>query len=403
MNELIVFLSVATLMLPAAYFVLRKIFNKSTILTISLYNLILVYFGSISCYLLGVYGFKVMAWTLPLIIGLALFIYVFINRKIHKPLITALGLLNEISEGKLNIKNVRDLELGHGEIGMLIQSVQKLTFIQKQLIKEVKRSSKQLTTSSNYLNEKTSELTNGSYIQAASCEELSASIEQIASMVGENAFNAEKTKVLTDQNLDNINALFSLSEQITVSVKGISERAKVINEIVVQTNILALNAAVEAARAGDVGKGFSVVAKEIRNLAERCRNAADMINGFSENSMNLVKQSSKLFDNMLPNIQVSANMVSEISAASIEQKVGIEQINNSIHDLNSITQDNASKSEGMSGIASNLLGLSNDLMASLNFFNVESSPKKKVKIKNEKTNEKITLKEKEEEVLEVAY
>ncbi len=403
MTELIVFLAVTTLMLPAAYFLLLKIFNKSSVLTISLYNLVLVYVGSVSCYLLGVYGLKIMAWTLPVFVGVALFIYIFINRKIHKPLITSIDRLNEISEGNLNVKNVSDLKSGHGEIGMLIQSVQKLTFIQKQLIKEVKRSSKQLSSSSNYLNDKTGELTNSSYIQAASCQELSASIEEIASMVGENADNAEKTKLLTDQNLDNINELFSLSEQITDSVTGISDKAKVINEIAAQTNILALNAAVEAARAGEVGKGFSVVAKEIRKLAERCKAAADLINGFSENSKALVVQSSKLFDKMLPNIQISANMVSEISAASMEQKLGIEQINTSIHDLNNITQDNASKSEGMSGIASNLLELSENLMESLKFYKVDSSLKKGSKSNSPKRAIHQVVKEKQEEVLEVVY
>jgi len=401
MIETIVFLAVTTLMLPAAYLVLRKIFKKSTILTISLYHMFLIYVSSISCYLLGVYGFRIMAWTLPILILASVFIYMFINQKIHKPLITSLEHLNEIAEGNLNIKNVRDLENGHGEIGLLIQSIQKLTFIQKQLIKEVKRSSKQLCSSSDYLNEKSTELASGSYIQAASCEELSASIEEIASMVSENAFNAEKTKKLTDHNIDNINVLFSLSEQITDSVKGISEKAKVINEIAVQTNILALNAAVEAARAGEVGKGFSVVAKEIRNLAERCRDAADLINKFSEDSKDLVGKSSALFDEMLPNIQVSANMINEITAASNEQKLGIEQINNSIHELNNITQDNVVKSNGMSGIVSNLNELSENLTESLKFFNISSSSKKQLENNSPKTPVNKYKEEKKEDLLEM--
>ncbi len=402
MNELILFFVIITLLLPIAYYLLKKVFNKSTVLTISSYHLVLVYLSSVSSYLLGAYGLSVMFWALPVFSIIAVITYLFIYKKIHQPLGDALNQLNEISEGNLYLKKNQDRNEGYGEVGILYNSVQKIVFILKQLIKEVKRSSGELSSSSNYLNEKIAEVSTGSYIQAASCQELSASIEQIASMVGENAFNAEKSKDLASKNLNNVKELFLLSENITSSVNKIAERARVVNEIAVQTNILALNAAVEAARAGDAGKSFSVVAKEVRSLAERSKDAAFLINKFSNDSKNLVEQSSLLFEKMLPSIQESANMVNEISVASSEQKMGIEQINKSIHDLNHVVQENASKSEGIAETVSILKTLSENLLESLQFFKVKIHNKKSTKQKVQNQVHETPLVTNKKEILEVA-
>ncbi len=402
MNELILFFVVTTLLLPTGYFLLSKIFKKSTVLKISSYHLVLVYLSSVSCYLLGAYGVSVMFWLLPVFSAVTVIIYLFIYKKIHQPLGDALIQLNEISEGNLNLKKNKTDNKGYGEVGILYNSVQNLVFILKQLIKEVKRSSGKLSSSSNYLNERTSEVTAGNYIQAASCQELSASIEEIASMVGENTFNAKKSQDLASRNLSNINTLFNLSENITYGVSRISDKAKMISEIAEQTNILALNAAVEAARAGEAGRGFSVVAKEIRNLAERSREAAYLINKFTSESKDIVMQSSKLFEEMLPNIKESSKMVTEIADASSEQKLGIEQINNAIQELNQVIQDNASKSEGISETVYTLKILSENLLDSLQFFKVKINNKKSAKQKVENQVQDTPVVTNNKEILEVA-
>ncbi|MCW3804637.1 methyl-accepting chemotaxis protein [Plebeiibacterium marinum] len=401
MNELLVFFTVTTLLLPIGYWILKKLLKKSTVFTISWYNLLLIYLSSVLSYLLGVYGIKYMFWTLPVFGLAALFTYLFIYRKIQIPLLSALQQLNDIAEGDLNIKKVQGLKEGHGEIGVLVSSVQKLAFVLKQLIKEIRRGSKKLSESSLYLNEKTSDLTNGSYMQAASCQELSATMEQIAAMVKENASNAGRSKDLAGSNLDSIQELFSLSEKIMQGVQSITENAGVINDIAEQTNILALNAAVEAARAGQAGKGFSIVAKEIRALAERSRSAADQINKFSKESMDLVKDSSGLFSDMLPKVQTSSDMVSEIFAASTEQDSGIEQVNKSIQELNKVIQNNATESQGMAGNVVLLKELSENLSESLKFFNLSSNAKINVKSKKPSSNS-VQVKKEELAELEVA-
>ena len=99
MSDLLVFFVVTTLLLPAGYWMLKKLLKKSTVFTISWYNLLLIYLSSVSSYLLGVYGIKYMFWTLPVFGIAALAIYLFIKKKIQIPLLSALTQLNDIADG----------------------------------------------------------------------------------------------------------------------------------------------------------------------------------------------------------------------------------------------------------------------------------------------------------------
>jgi methyl-accepting chemotaxis protein len=321
-------------------------------------------------------------------------IYRLIRKKIQYPLTEALNQLNNIAEGDLSITNVNKLKKkGEGEVNFLVDNLQKLVFVLKFLVKEIKRSSRQLAKSSSYLSESIQDLAHGSNEQAESSQELTSIMKQMAERVGENALNATQSKELADNNQDNLQNLFVFSEKITSAVKNISEKAKIINGLAEHTNILALNAAVEAARAGNTGKGFSVVAKEVKLLAERSRRAADEINLYAANSMGLVQQSSLLFEEMLPQIQQSSKMIANISAASIEQKLGIEQVNMALIELNSVAHKNASRSEGMATTAFQLKELSDSLTESLKFFKLTESKKniEKNKIKKSDSTENTEL------------
>ncbi len=108
------------------------------------------------------------------------------------------------------------------------------------------------------------------------------------------------------------------------------------------TNVLALNAAVEAARAGDQGKGFAVVAAEVRRLAERSNLAANDIISLSQKGAEISEKARELMNKNLPEIQKTSHLIQEISAANLEQKSGSLQVNESVQQLNSITQENGS-------------------------------------------------------------
>jgi methyl-accepting chemotaxis protein len=131
---------------------------------------------------------------------------------------------------------------------------------------------------------------------------------------------------------------------------------------------LALNAAIEAARAGEHGKGFAVVAAEVRKLAERSQKAAAEINQLSSTTLRVSEKSGEMLDKLVPDIQRTAELVQEISAASKEQDTGAEQINKALQQLEKVIQQNASASEEMASTTEELTGQSDQLVSALGFF-----------------------------------
>jgi len=195
------------------------------------------------------------------------------------------------------------------------------------------------------------ELAQGASEQAASVEEVSASIEELTATIRQNADNAGQTEKIATKSAADAREGGAAVTQTVKAMKDISERVLVIQSIASQTNLLSLNAAIEAARAGEHGRGFAVVASEVQKLAERSQNAAKEIEDLSRSSVDVAERAGTMLEQLVPNIQKTADLVSEINAASGEQASGVQQINTAIQQLNSIIQENASSSEEMASTA----------------------------------------------------
>ncbi|MDF1550085.1 MAG: methyl-accepting chemotaxis protein, partial [Bacteroidales bacterium] len=148
----------------------------------------------------------------------------------------------------------------------------------------------------------------------------------------------------------------------------IAERVQIITGIAQKTDILAINAAIEAARAGKEGKGFSVVASEVRKLAEMTKQVAEDIIKTSNESLESSNHSGKLLRDVVPFIQGNAVKVLEIKNASMEQNLSAEQVNMAINQLASVVHSNASATEQMAAKSKELSAQSENLKKLMSYF-----------------------------------
>jgi methyl-accepting chemotaxis protein len=212
------------------------------------------------------------------------------------------------------------------------------------------------------------QVSKGASAQAAAAEQASSSMEEMVSNIKQNADNAQQTDKIANKSAKDAQESGKSVLEAVSAMKEIANKISIIEEIARQTNLLALNAAIEAARAGEHGKGFAVVAAEVRKLAERSQKAAAEINQLSANTLKVSEKSGEMLDKLVPDIQRTAELVQEISAASKEQDTGAEQINKALQQLEQVIQQNASASEEMASTTEELTGQSDQLVSALGFF-----------------------------------
>lgn len=236
------------------------------------------------------------------------------------------------------------------------------------IIKEFKTAAGNISASSQQMSSTSQQMSQGASEQASSAEEVSSSMEEMAANILQNTENARQTEKIALHAADGITRVNDASDQTLRYMHDIAEKVTIINEIARQTNILALNAAVEAARAGEHGKGFAVVAAEVRKLAERSQVAAVEIETLTKNSVRATEESGKLLADIAPEISKTSRLVQEITAASLEQNSGAEQVNNAIQQLNHVTQQNAAASEEMATSSEELAGQAQQLLELISYF-----------------------------------
>jgi methyl-accepting chemotaxis protein len=308
-------------------------------------------------------------------LGAGVALGVMASRSITRPLEQAVALAAKVAEGDLS----SDISVhSKDEIGQLLQALSNMNGSLSRIVSDVRAGTQTIATASSQIASGSLDLSSRTEEQASSLEETASSMEELTSTVKQNADNARQARQLAESASQVAQKGGSVVAEVVTTMEAISgSSAKivdiigVIDGIAFQTNILALNAAVEAARAGEQGRGFAVVASEVRNLAQRSAAAAKEIKVLIDGSAHEVETGSRLvgtagttMGEIVASIQRVTDIMAEISAASQEQTIGIEQINEAVLQMDQVTQQNAAlveeasaASESMQEEASKLEGL----------------------------------------------
>jgi methyl-accepting chemotaxis protein len=309
---------------------------------------------------------------------------VMIGRGFARPLRFAVDVAERVAEGDLRLSGATGR---HDETGRVLTALAGMQVRLNSLVRGIRRSADAVSVASERIAEGNSELAARTEEQASSLEETAASVEELAAGVSQNTDTAvqasalaKSAATLAQEGGEAVHAVTATMEDIQQAARRVAEIVSLIDGIAFQTNLLALNAAVEAARAGEQGRGFAVVAAEVRTLAQRSgeasRDIKKLVGEAVAQADKGTQAAGKAGASMRQAVQVAgevAHLVTEIAHATQEQGAGIEQVNATIAQLDSVTQSNASLVHDITTQTETLLAQARELVEAASRFQLDES------------------------------
>ena len=333
-------------------------------------------------------AYSVAKWTMIISSALALLLGSFIawmlTRSISRPLQEAVSIAQNVSAGDLTSR----IEVkGKDELGQLMAALKGMNDNLQAIVGEVRQGTDTIAVASDEIKRGNMDLSARTEQQAGSLQETASAMEELTSTVKQNAENARQANALAEsasqvaaKGGDAVSRVVTTMNSISESSKQIVDIIGVIDGIAFQTNILALNAAVEAARAGEQGRGFAVVASEVRSLAQRSATAAKEIKTLIDDTVakvsagaQQVNEAGSTMGDVVTSIKNVTGIMHEISHASAEQTMGIEQINQAITLIDEATQQNAALVEEAAAAAASMQAQTNTLTELVAVFRLDNA------------------------------
>jgi methyl-accepting chemotaxis protein len=320
-----------------------------------------------------------IATTILMLLLLLVALYFIIRRLIIKPLSTVSKTMNQIAGGQLNNASLHELNVliaqnpKNDVIATICQSIIFLEKNLREIMEEILTLNHKVVEACSNLKETSGNMHKSSEIQASTTQQMASSVNEVTSQIeNQSRYTDEKTQKVKEVSEEASNGSVAVSRTFS-AMNDIVSKIRIIEEIAFQTNILALNAAVEAARAGEHGKGFSVVASEVKKLAERSQSAAREIQSLSSQSLVIAREAGDRIDCIVPKMHELNTTIKEFYDSSLTQTSQIVQLNKAMEQLSEVSQNNAELSELVFSTSVSLMEQVQNLNNKVRYFNCDIS------------------------------